>query len=220
MKSVPKYSFGKRLSSTNNGNIKNPGPGAYEIRSELGKKGYSMRPRTGVKNIRPGSQPVGPGSYNIADTISKPKVRCVFGKSDRFILKAKNTNIGPGSYNLPSTKSSIAYTMRPRTGLANSKNSNPGPGQYFPKMDLVKPRNPGGMFSKDKRDRENSNTRAMKNIGPGSYNPQYKSKAPIYSFGKDKRTGLGSGQNVPGPGHYNLKSFLEIYPAYATWKIN
>jgi hypothetical protein len=110
--------------------------------------------------------------------------------------------------------------MRPRTGLQNCKNNNPGPGQYFPKMDLVTKRNPGGVFGKDKRDRENANTKAMKNIGPGSYNPEYKSKAPKYSFGKSKRTGLASSQNVPGPGQYNLKGFLESYPAYATWKIN
>lgn len=219
-KSVPKYSFGKKLNSVNSGSLRNPGPGTYEIKSELGKKGYSMRPKTGVNNIRAGSQPVGPGSYNIPDTISKPKVKCVFGKSSRFILKGVNTNIGPGSYNLPSTKSTIAYTMRPKTGLSNSKNSNPGPGQYFPKMDLVCRRNPGGVFSKDKRDRENMNIRAMKNLGPGSYNPQYQSKAPKYSFGKGKRAGLASNQGVPGPGHYDFKSFLEIYPAYATWKIN
>lgn len=219
-RAVPKYTFGKRLNSADQKKYQTPGPGTYEMKSELGRLGYTMRPKTGVTDLRPGSQPVGPGSYNIPETIDKPKVRCVFGKSSRFILKNSNTNVGPGSYNLPSTKSNIAYSMRPKTGLKDPRNGNPGPGHYNPNVNLVNPKNPGSIFGKDKRDRENANVRAMKNIGPGSYNPELRNKGPIYSFGKSKRSGLNGKQTNPGPGHYNLKSFLEMYPAYATWKIN
>ena len=218
---MPKYSFGKRLDSQSARNKGTPGPGAYEMKSQLSKIAYTMRPRTGVKVILSGSQPVGPGAYEVTDVIKRPKVRCVFSKSKRFGMKVKNANVGPGSYNLPDTKSKIAYSMRPRTGLKSNNANFPGPGQYFPKLNLVTNKAARTIFGKEKRGKENLNVKKMKKIGPGSYNPFYRRNAPAYSFGKDKKSeDLRKKNTGPGPGQYDFKSFLESYPAYATWKVN
>ena len=181
-----------------------------------------MRPKTGIKPLLIGSERVGPGTYEKDEVISKPRVRCVFSKSKRFKNNRKiNKDVGPGSYNIPGTKSNISYTMRPRTGLGEFKNNVPGPGSYFPKVDLIYAKNTMPVFGKQKREKENSKTKSMRNVGPGSYNPKLAGKKFGWSFGKEKKFAdkLKKKQG-PGPGAYNIKSFLECYPAYATWKIN
>jgi hypothetical protein len=181
---------------------------------------YTMRPKTGVKPLIIGSERVGPGTYEKDEIIDKPRVRCVFSKSGRFKSNRKiNKDVGPGSYNLPSTKSNIAYTMRPRTGLGDHKKNVPGPGRYFPKVDLVYAKNAMPVFGKQKRNKENSRVKSMRKVGPGSYNPKLAKKYMGWSFGKDKKL-ADMKKFGPGPGQYEIKSFLECYPAYATWKIN
>jgi hypothetical protein len=179
-----------------------------------------MRPKTGVKPLIVGSERVGPGTYEKDEVINKPRVRCVFSKSGRFKSKRKvNKNVGPGSYNLPCTKSNIAYTMRPRTGLGDIKKNVPGPGRYFPKVDMVYAKTSMPVFGKQKRNKENSRIKSMRKVGPGSYNPKMNKKYMGWSFGKEKK--LANLKRLgPGPGQYEIKSFLESYPAYATWKIN
>jgi hypothetical protein len=111
--------------------------------------------------------------------------------------------------------------MRPRTGLGDLKKNVPGPGHYFPKVDLVYSKNAMPVFGKQKRDKENARIKSLRNVGPGSYNLCTGNNKKGWTFGRDKKLNdyLAS-KNNPGPGQYNIKGFLESYPAYATWKIN
>lgn len=217
-RSIPKYSFRKRLKPRHKTSRETPGPGTYEVKVPQRKIAYTMRPKTGVKPLIIGSERVGPGAYEKDETITKPKVRCLFGKSTRFKSSHKiNKAVGPGSYNLPETKSNIGYTMRPRTGLGEFQNKVPGPGRYFPKVDMIYAKTAMPVFGKQKRGKENS--KKMTKVGPGSYYPKFKKKKGGWTFGKERKLS-GSRKIGPGPGQYNIKSFLECYPAYATWKIN
>lgn len=219
-RSIPKYSFRKRLVTPNKTFHNTPGPGTYKVKVPKKNISYTMRPRTGVKPLILGSERVGPGAYEKDEMISKPRVRCLFSKSTRFKNKHKpNKNVGPGSYNLPDTKSKIAYTMRPRTGFQDINKNNPGPGHYFPKVDMVYAKNAMPVFGKQKRGKENRRIKSMRKVGPGSYNPKFIGKKEGWTFGKDKKL-KGYKSKVPGPGQYDFKSFLECYPAYATWKVN
>lgn len=219
-RSIPKYSFRKRLKTKYGTSRETPGPGTYQVKVPKSNIAYTMRPKTGVKPLIIGSERVGPGTYEKDEVINKPRVRCVFSKSSRFKSNRKiNRNVGPGSYELPSTRSKIAYTMRPKTGLGDFKNDVPGPGQYFPKVDLVYSKNAMPVFGKQKRGKENSRIKSMRKVGPGSYNPKMIGKKLGWTFGKDAK--LPEAKKFgPGPGQYKIKSFLECYPAYATWNIN
>jgi len=221
-RSIPKYSFRKRLKPRTGTAHETPGPGTYNVKVPRKKIAYTMRPKTGVQPLVVGSQRVGPGTYEKDETIGRPHVRCVFSKSTRFKSNRKvNRDVGPGSYNLPGTKSNIAYTMRPRTGLGDSKKGVPGPGHYFPKVDFVYGKTAMPVFGRQKRDKENARIKALKNVGPGSYNPKFVGKRKGWTFGRDRKLAdVQSTRNNPGPGQYDIKSFLECYPAYATWKIN
>lgn len=178
-----------------------------------------MRARTAKKGPKLGSQPVGPGTYEVSEVISKPRSRVIFPKSKRFRSKKKLDPVGPGTYELPSMKSKIAYSMRAKTGWSSVKNQNPGPGHYFPKVDTVFKKCTLPVFGKERRGKENKKT--FKNVGPGSYFPKSGKSKIGYSFGKNRRSeDYSKHKNLPGPGYYDIKSFLECYPAYATWKIN
>lgn len=198
----------------------NPGPGTYESTSQLNPKGFSMGIRTGCQVLKNNSQSLGPGTYDLPPTFKRAKVRCVFSKGKRFVQRIKTTNVGPGSYDLPHTRSTIAFSMRPKTGLNLGKNTNPGPGTYFPKLDIVSHKQAMTVFGKEKRGKENPRIFRMRKLGPGSYNPIVKKEGPYYSFGKDKKfLDRKIKPFGPGPGQYDIKSFLENYPAYATWNV-
>ena len=218
-RSIPRYSFGGKFKSKYSTRRFTPGPGTYYPKVHKKKIQYTMRARTGIKKVKLASQPVGPGTYEVEEVISKPKSRVIFPKSKRFKSKKKLDPVGPGTYELPSMKGRIAYSMRPKTGWNNIKNKNPGPGHYFPKVETVFKKCTLPVFGKEIRGKENKKT--FKNVGPGSYNPNLKKTKIEYSFGKNKRSDdYSKHKNLPGPGYYDIKSFLECYPAYATWKIN
>lgn len=218
-RSVPKYTFRPKIKTKYGTCRYTPGPGAYDPKSSGKRIEYTMRARTGKRMLDLCSEPVGPGTYNMPEVISKPKSKVVFPKSKRFSSKKQLEVVGPGSYDLPHTRSNIAYSMRPRTDWQNSKIQNPGPGHYFPKVGLVFKKCTLPVFGKDVRGKENKKT--FKNVGPGSYNPKINKTKFCYSFGKNQRLeDFSKHKNFPGPGYYDIKSFLEIYPAYATWKIN
>jgi hypothetical protein len=177
-----------------------------------------MRSRTGNKMPSIRSQKVGPGTYELPEVISKPKSRVVFPKSKRFNSRKKLSLVGPGSYYPKTVKNTPAYSMRPKTGWLNLKNNNPGPGHYFPKVNLVNKKCTLPVFGKDIRGKENRKT--FKNVGPGSYCPEEIKSKMGYSFGKNLRLDdYSKHKETPGPGYYDIKSFLECYPAYATWNM-
>jgi hypothetical protein len=217
-RSVPKYSFGVKTNSKNSNKLFTPGPGTYNPRTPISRIEYTMRSRTGNKMPKIRSQIVGPGAYEVPDVITKPQSRVLFSKSKRFKSKKKLNLIGPGSYKPKIMRNTFAYSMRPKTKWSDIKNKNPGPGQYFPKVDLLHKKCQLAFFGKDKRGKENKKT--FKNVGPGSYNPSNIKLNIGYSFGKNRRyEDYSKFKHTPGPGYYNIKSFLESYPAYATWNI-
>ena len=199
-----------------------PGPGAYETKSEIGRLGFTMRAKTGIREMSGTNSRVGPGTYAVINqSFKKVKVKCIFGKSKRFSNKVRNQRVGPGAYNLPSMQNTIGYSMRPKTGISMNGKENPGPGRYYPKMSFVNKKFARTIFGKEKRGRENQNVNLMKKVGPSTYNPKMKRNAPCYSFGKDKKSIDRKVKTFgPGPGQYNIKSFLEVYPSYAMYKVN
>ena len=217
---APDYSFGsKRHRPRQRSAYATPGPGSYQHKSTISGIAFTMRPR--VKAMNEGGAPprVGPGSYDLRKGFTHSKSRCVFGKSKRFPFKPKNNNIGPGSYEISHTRSNIKYSMRPKTAQ-QPRSKTPGPGQYFPNLSLVKSRGAMTVFGRDKRGRTDPELAKLAKVGPGSYVPKSMRNRPAYSFGRDKKLKPESGKKAPGPGQYDHKSFLESYPAYATWKIN
>jgi hypothetical protein len=215
---VPKYSFRPRLKSKYASNKFNPGPGAYNPKKLEKLLQYTMGSKTGNKTLHVGSNSVGPGTYKLPELITRPRAKVVFPKDQRFKMKKVFEMVGPGRYNLPDTKSKIAYSMGPKN-KSKIRNKNPGPGHYFPKVSLLHPKSTLGVFGKQKKGKENSVK--TRNVGPGSYNPYLTPSHFGYSFGKGKRMrSLKKFKDMPGPGAYDIKSFLEDYPAYATWDIN
>lgn len=98
------------------------------------------------------------------------------------------------------------------------KHENPGPGSYFPKVDLIFKKCKPSVFGKEVKGKENK--LQTKKVGPGSYFPKLNKSYLGYSFGKDSKfEDLSKLKNYPGPGQYDIKSFLECYPAYATWNM-
>lgn len=177
-----------------------------------------MQGRSGRKKLALRSEKVGPGAYDLPEIISKPRSRVVFPKSKRFRSKKKLDNVGPGSYYPKMAKSGIGYSMRTKTKWADLKCANPGPGTYFPKVDLLFKKCRLPVFGKNKRGKENRSQ--SKIVGPGSYFPKLNKSHLGYSFGKDSKfEDFSKLRNFPGPGHYDIKSFLESYPAYATWNM-
>lgn len=217
---APDYSFGTRRHKSRRRSAHTlPGPGAYQHKSTITGVAFTMRPRTRDPDQGGAPPRVGPGSYDLRQGFNRSKVKCVFGHAKRFVFKPKNMNIGPGSYEVSHTRSNIKYSMRPKTSHG-MRAKTPGPGQYFPNLSLIKSRGAMPVFSRDRKSRIDPELSRLSKVGPGSYAPKTGRNLPSYSFGRDKKLKADSGLKAPGPGQYDHKSFLESYPAYATWKIN
>jgi len=116
----------------------NPGPGAYESRSQVGGRMFTAGGRHPTSYLRARSQP-GPGAYNPSthSVLSQPP-KCGFGTSTRDDVAARARSIiapGPGTYELQNIRSTgsdapkYSATSRRRLHDLNSYLT-PGPGSY------------------------------------------------------------------------------------------
>ncbi|CAI2385732.1 unnamed protein product [Moneuplotes crassus] len=207
-----------------------PGPGFYNYRDKRDYRGTVFGSSTRPCTAKTGDGP-GPGSYNIRSTFGDKPGKTMAGK--RRYKSVGDDTPGPGMYN-PKLDGGIAYTCQGKNimdyNLRESFNK-PGPGQYFPSYDPVRPHYPGktmGGKRKAKYDDEipgpgaynqymwdnkgNGWTMGMRphtagqdqTPGPAAYFPHLRRDAPAYTMGGNRNDPFGD--EYPGPGDYDLRA--------------
>ena len=207
-KAGPKYHLGLKTALPS-GTMNNPGPGAYDKKTEF-EVGLEKRRGTTLISRRPvsaGFVPPGPGAYEQNTQPIKAKAPVIsIGKQQReHLTKEQLSKPGPGAYEVnPNLKGANEPRYKFGTSMRGSafQNPNPGPGAYefrqpigktAPKyhMGLKTQLRPGGEFVP----------------GPGAYDPaidkySVKRAAPKVGMGTAKRSGLYAASETPGPGNY------------------
>jgi hypothetical protein len=158
----PNWSLGKSPRSDFTSHSKQaPGPGAYNVRGDLGKTaplfGTSNRPPLSDVQATPG-----PGAYNGSGKFSSPS----YSMRPRTASKKGDLMPGPGQYNPSASTGNIKWTIGREAKSLNLSQEKlkfiPGPGQYNPHKGLGGPQWGFGSAprSKDRKD---------PNPGPGAY---------------------------------------------------
>ncbi|CAE7275250.1 Pus7 [Symbiodinium pilosum] len=168
-----------------------------------------------------GSRPLtpGPGTYGHQTKSSRSRQPCYgFGSSVRDKGGLAATSPGPGAYGASESYGS----KRPRSagpvfgraarGLGAGGNT-PGPGSYVPDVSATRPQFPRHTCT-PRRDGADWRRLCSATPGPGTYvnagsgseSPISKS-APRWGFGTSNRGVRANGEN-PGPGQYDLRSFV------------
>ncbi|CAD8175828.1 unnamed protein product [Paramecium octaurelia] len=203
----PQYKFGTASRGAFS-EIKNPGPGEYEARSEfnVSQKGFSMLSR---RNQTQQEQVPGPGTYNWD---KKQKLRPPSYKIGNETRDSLNRELirtpGPGTYE-SRYEFARPKSAQVRIGSANRRPLSdtrdiPGPGTYDlntkigegPKHQIL-----GSKYEP---------TTTLNQPGPGAYNPNdgpSKQRPASAKIGTGQRAELnaGFGKDAPGPGNYNLR---------------
>lgn len=147
----------------------------------------------------------GPGSYNASKKSKVPLGK--IGTSKRNSTSKNFQSPGPGSYNHHSSLKKNGWSIQgKRKPRSKSEDVGPGPAAYNLKFPEIDRRNPAWtMGGKHKhKDRESNGP------GPNSYFPSInpvKARPKSAAFTKGKRDKM-HGDNMPGPGNYNMKSTL------------
>ena len=206
-----------------------PGPGSYEVKSELGGPKYTIGLKRMQKSLSQGNLFVpGVGSYELRKD-SYFKVPCfIFSKEKRDNLNMNHSalkNPGPGHYNDDVDKNSTTtakwtFTKSGRFTNIKPRNSKlirlnvPGPGSYNFK-DITGKEGPHFTFNKEKFNHSDSVDEGMfKKIrnypSPVTYNKSidYIPDMPKYTMPKMDRNQINKINNkfkitCPGPWHYN-----------------
>jgi hypothetical protein len=158
----PGKSFGIRYPDGRSDEV--PGPGSYNARNpEWCKKGWTIaqRPRSANPDPSPG-----PAAYDIKTTIFDKPGKTIAGKPHNAL---PGETPGPGMYN-PKLDKGPAFTIQGRYNDAyeqNEINSKPGPNQYYPSIDPIKPNYPGKTISARPNEKSTED-----GPGPGMYNPK------------------------------------------------
>ena len=207
-KSGPKYHMGLKT-DTPAGTMNNPGPGAYDKKTEF-EVGLEKGKGTTIISRRPisaGFSAPGPGAYDQETQPIKRKAPVIsIGKQARENLtKEQLSKPGPGAYDLnPRLKGTNEPMYKFGTSVRGSvfENVNPGPGSYDFRQPIGKhaPKYHMGLKT------------ALRNgdgsvPGPGAYDPtierySVKRTAPKIGMGTSVRSGLYSTSETPGPGNY------------------
>ncbi|CAD8047505.1 unnamed protein product [Paramecium sonneborni] len=227
------FTIGKRYESAIYQSNPNPGPNHYSINpidKPIGFKfSKSNRKPLYQKSIAPD-----PGAYDLKfQTISQNSPSAIFATAKDH--QKRGLEIGPGSYNWTDQKKAPAFTFQSKfDSIGNQILQNPGPGSYDIKHHLtLQPQNKG--LSTSKR----VNYLTSSTPGPGQYEVEIPKFSTSIKFPKSQRSldisqiGPGPGafdltipkqqgitfgvkgnqqiekSNVPGPGSYELKSFVE-----------
>ena len=235
----PKYTFSQKFNpdGTTDGkrhprayvNPPNPGPGAYEIKSELGGPKYTIGVKRLQKSLSQGNLFVpGVGSYELRKD-NYFNVPCYkFDKEKRENLNMNHSALkypGPGKYNNEIDKNSTitakwTFSKSDRFSKIKPKNSKlvrlnvPGPGSYKFK-EITGNEGPRYTFNKDKFNHSDSVDESMfKKIrdypSPVTYNKSidYIPDMPKYTIPKLDRNQMNKiitkfKVSCPGPWHYS-----------------
>lgn len=154
----------------------------------------------------------GPGEYeSITSPVKRSHPKFTFGKPqhERKITDVNAFSPGPGQYNTPSYRTNVAFSMGKRQ---DSQKSITISNSFTTADDRYLKKNVGCKFGTSKRDYQIS--KFVEAPGPGSYI----SDATPHNIKKNKKGfGLAERQNIsskksevlPGPGNYDLPSFLD-----------
>lgn len=235
----PKYSFSQKfnIDGTTDGkrhpkayvNPPTPGPGAYEVKSELGGPKYTIGLKRIQKSFSQGNLfAPGVGTYELRKD-SYFDVPCFrFDKEKRENLNMNHSALkypGPGKYHDEIDKNSTntakwTFTKSDRFRKLKPKNHNverlnvPGPGSYNFR-DITGNEGPRYTFNKDKFNHsdsvDESTFNKIKNYpSPVTYNKsiEYIPDMPKYSIPKLDRNQMNKVMNkfqisCPAPNHYN-----------------
>ena len=219
-----------------------PGPGSYNPNRPIPKISYSMGNKTYALGSSEDSTSIGPGHYSPEFKSVDPNKSVSFYKSDRYRanfdaspgpcdyepLKSFHSPIhefsrqlkkidhlssvpGPNTYTLPSfadeARQKPGVTLKPRREAKKINDWVPGPGAFETGQKESGPRYSIGKGKRSKLNFEESSP------GPGQYSPEPKSSIGK-SFEKSERK-IAAFNKVPGPGSYELKSFLKEGPQYS-----
>ena len=217
----PKFSFGKEVRG-NDRRPMTPGPGTYAHKQYVGKEGphITMSAKYGFDPVQGDARYVpGPGMYNnsqsyLANHYKAPSYKIGTEIRGRGL---KNDNLrpdlnpvdksvpGPGNYNMRQAPGNgPKYTMRGKYNL-ESKNGNPGPGQYNNNNMYNKTHNPAWKIGTGIRDDDLKRVVREGVPGPGNYDFIGKNYniGPKYKFGTERR-GYVKKSDTPGPGQYHI----------------
>jgi hypothetical protein len=199
-----------------------PGPGNYNSKDDitrLGTPGTNFGSGKRGELVRAGGAP-GPGNYDLNKHIYKGK-EFSFGsglKGDNSLEKRSKDMPGPGTY-MPGPikgKDSQGKTIAGKIPERH-RDDYPGPGQYkSPDKRNGPAYSLSGHRTEDPLMREKS-----KMPPPGTYNvddTSTKNKSPCISFGGKPKAQNLTGDGIPGPGQYQLKSTLEGRGGYLAGK--
>lgn len=181
-------------------NLKNPGPGNYDVSKGLntGKEfSFGSGRRKNSEERRYKDMP-GPGQYKPHDYMGSSQGFTIKGK---IIEKPKELAPGPGQYNPPAPRNAPSYSLsghRTEDPIMNEKKRMPPPNSYNPDDGYVKSRAPTVSFGNRPK---TSDIKPNNEPGPG----QYQVGSTLQN--KGIYMGTRSPQKViersPGPGVYN-----------------
>ena len=164
----------------------------------------------------------GPGQYTSSNSnLNKaPQWRQILffitriGTSVRDSSEPRKNVPGVGNYNISTnlgTGGAPKYSMRPKTGIDESKmwKNTPGPGNYNPSFN----QSLRGSEKFTMRPKTSNSSKSTLNVpGPGQYTVRIDKdmEKPSYRFGKDKKCQNPNFTNLknPGPGNYSLREDL------------
>ena len=190
-----------------------PGPGQYNPSYNVTKKRPNSCKFGLERKLKYNTTDVpGVGTYNPKSEFTKKGFGSVkFGK-EKFHAPVKNNGVpGPGNYDfiedIGKGASKLSFGGRAKLKI---RNTNPGPGQYDPKIDFT---------SKVKKTRASSAMPRQKRFqtdlrndspGPGNYNINKADRKGNVVFGKNPKLKLDSTKSfVPGPGSYKFENHFE-----------
>lgn len=182
-----------------------PGPGTYAPKANRNGPSYSLSGQRTVDPVmRERARMPPPGNYNPNDSLIKlgsPNV--VFGKRPKSASVLGDGMPGPGQYELKSTLAGKGAHIGVKYQNKISEKS-PGPAAYNPKGDTKYGSGPAFTISGVKGD-QYMPTRGFP--GPGTYDSPHRPSTGV-RFGSERRDGLGSKGDSPGPGQYQLKGTI------------
>ena len=176
-----------------------PGPGMYNPKVDEGIA-YTMQGR--YKGQFGDNGMPGPNNYNPNYDTVKPNNpgKSMSGKQSD---KMYDGGPGPGMYD-PKLDKGPEYTMQGKYQGAFGDNGMPGPNNYNPNYNSVRPNSSGQTIAGRPNDQHHDG-----GPGPGMYDPKL-DKGPAYSM-QGKSDGMFGDNGMPGPNNYN-PNYSHVYP--------
>lgn len=192
-----------------------PGPGEYNPEKANIKNAPVWKfalPNVEKRRENENSKVPGPGEYeSISSPIRRSHPKFTFGRPqhERKVVEGSGFSPGPGQYNTPSYKTNVAFSMGKKQDLVKSNTIS---NSFTTADDRYSKKNVGCKFGTSKRDYQIS--KHVEVPGPGSYISDvtpHNVKQNKKAFGLAERQNINSKKSeaLPGPGNYDLPSFLD-----------